>query len=325
MKRRSLLSAMLFAVLQSMVAVAQEAAPATVGFIDSSSPEVFQREVAGFRGGLAEAGFTEGQTVRIEYRWARGRYEQLPVLAAELVGIPVAVIAATGVTAALAAQKATATIPIVFHTGGDPVKFGLVASLARPGGNVTGIVSLGKILGPKQFELLHEMVPKANPIAFLVNPKNGVVKSDIDSIRWAAHLKGVRLEIIEATNDSDIDTAFAAALEQHARGLVVQVDPFLDGRREKIAALATRYELPAVGSHPEFAASGGLVSYGNSLPDVYRLQGQYVARILKGEKPAVIPVQQSVKVEMVINLKTAKMLGLTVPQSLVARADEVIE
>ena len=210
MKGSAFLSTALFAILQSMVAMAQEAAPATVGFIDSSSPEVFQREVAGFRGGLAEAGFTEGQTVRIEYRWARGRYEQLPVLAAELVGIPVAVIAATGVTAALAVRKATATIPIVFHTGGDPVKFGLVASLARPGGNVTGIVSLGKILGPKQFELLHEMVPKANPIAFLVNPKNGVVKSDIDSMRRAAQLKGVRLEIVDASNDSEIDAAFAA-------------------------------------------------------------------------------------------------------------------
>ena len=325
MSQRGLLAAIFALLLHPAAGIAQQTAVPVVGLLDSSSPEVFQREVAGFREGLAQGGFIEGDNAKIEYRWARGHYEQLPALASELVGIPVAVIAATGVTAALASQKATSTTPIVFQTGGDPVKFGLVASLARPGGNVTGVVSLGKILGPKQFELLHEMVPKANPIAFLANPKNGVVKSDTENMRRAAHSKGVRLEIIEATNDGEIDSAFAAALEQHARGLVVQVDPFLDGRREQIAALATRYELPAVGSHPEFAASGGLLSYGNSLPEVYRLQAQYVARILKGEKPAVMPVQQSAKVEMVLNLKTAKMLGLTVPQSLVARADEVIE
>jgi ABC-type uncharacterized transport system substrate-binding protein len=235
------------------------------------------------------------------------------------------VIAATGVTAALASQKATTTIPIVFHTGGDPVKFGLVASLAHPGSNVTGVVSLGKILGPKQFELLHEMLPKADPIAYLVNPKNGVVKSDSDSMRKAASSKGVRLEIVEASNDNEIEAAFATALEQRTRGLVVQVDPFLDGRREKIAALAARDAIAVVGSHPEFATSGGLVSYGNSLPEVYRLEGQYVGRILKGEKPAEMPVQQSVKVEMVVNLKTAEALGLTIPPSLLARADEVIE
>jgi len=309
----------------AFAAHAQQTALPVVGFIHSSSPEVFRREVAGFRKGLAEAGFTEGRDVEIEYRWAEGHYERLPALATELTRIPAAVIAATGVTAALASQKATSTIPVVFHTGGDPVTFGLVASLNHPGGNVTGIVSLGKILGPKQFELLHELVPTADPVAYLVNPKNGVIKSDTDSMRAAARSKGVRLEIVEASDDSGIEGAFAAALEQHARALVVQVDPFLDDRREKIAALAARSGLPAIGSHPEFASSGGLVSYGNSLPEVYRLEGQYVGRILKGKKPADMPVQQSVKVEMVINLKTAKALGLTVPQSILARADEVIE
>jgi putative tryptophan/tyrosine transport system substrate-binding protein len=306
-------------------ALAQHRAVPVVGFIDSSSPEVFVREVAAFRKGLAEVGFSEGPDVKIEYRWAEGRYERLPALAAELVDIPVAVIAATGVTAALASQKATASIPVVFHTGGDPVKFGLVGSLSHPGANITGVVSLGKILIPKQFELLHELVPNADPIAFLVNPKNGVVKSDTDSMREAARVKGVRLEIVEAANDSEIDAVVAAAVERHARALVVEVDPFLDGKREKLAALAARHAMPAVGSHPEFAASGGLVSYGNSLPEAYRLEGQYVGRILKGKMPANMPVQQSVKVEMVINLKTAKALGLTVPQSLLARADEGIE
>jgi len=307
------------------VAIARSAAVPVVGFIDSSSPEVFKPEVAGLRKGFAETGFTEGSNVEVEYRWGEGRYERLPALATELTRIPVAVIAATGVTAALASQKATSTIPVVFHTGGDPVQFGLVASLSHPGGNVTGIVSLGKILGPKQLELLHELVPKADPVAYLVNPKNGVIKSDTDSMREAADSKGVRLVIVEATDDGGIDGAFAAALEQHARALVVQVDPFLDGRREKIASLAVRSGLPAIGSHPEFATSGGLVSYGNSLPEVYRLEGEYVGRILKGMKPADMPVQQSIKVEMVINLKTAKALGLTVPQSLLGRADEVIE
>ena len=319
------LAAAVFAAPQPLCAIAQEPAVPVVGFIDSSSPEVFQREVAGFRKGLAEAGFTEGRNARIEYRWAEGRYEQLPALAAELVRIPVTVIAATGVTAALASQKATATIPVVFQTGGDPVKFGLVVSLAHPGSNVTGVVSLGKILGPKQFELLHELVPKADPIAYLVNPKNGVVKSDTAGMREAARIKGVHLEVVEADDDDGIDAAIAAAVEAHARALVVQVDPFLDGRREKIAALAARYALAAVGSHPEFASSGGLVSYGNSLPEVYRLEGQYVGRILKSEKPADMPVQQSVTVEMVINLKTATALGLTIPPSVLARADKVIE
>ena len=329
MRRRDFLSALIGASAalgsRASVGIAQPTAVPVIGFIDSSSPEVFRREVAGFRKGLAEAGFTEGRDIVIEYRWAEGHYERLPALATELTRIPVAVIAATGVTAALASQKATSTLPVVFHTGGDPVKFGLVASLSHPGGNVTGVVSLGKILGPKQFELLHEIVPKADPVTYLVNPKNGVVKSDTTSMREAARGKGVRLEMVEATDDSGIDGAFAAALEQHARALIVQVDPFLDGRREKIAALAARYGLPAIGSHPEFATSGGLLSYGNSLPEVYRLEGQYVGRILKGMKPADMPVQQSVKVEMVINLKTAKALGLTMPPSLIARADEVIE
>jgi ABC-type uncharacterized transport system substrate-binding protein len=324
MNRRDLIALLAVVALWPRDGAAQPAIP-VVGFLDSSSPEVFVPFVAAFREGLAEAGFIEGRNIVIEYRWAEGHYDRLPALAAELVRIPVSVLAATGVTAALAAKAATATIPIVFHTGGDPVEFGLVASLSHPGGNVTGVVSLGKIVIPKQFEILHELVPIADPIAFLVNPNNGVVQSDTSSMQEAARAKGVQLQIVEAANDREIDAAFAALSQRGTGALVVQVDPFLDGRRERITALAARHRVPAVGSHPEFAASGGLASYGNSLADAYRLEGNYVSRLLKGEQPADLPVQQSVKVELVVNLKIAKALGLTVPPWILARADEVIE
>jgi len=281
--------------------------------------------VAAFRKGLSEEGFIEGRNVTIQYRWAEGHYERLPALAAELVRIPVTVLAATGVTAALAAKAATATIPVLFQTGGDPVKFGLVASLNQPGGNVTGVVSLGKQLVPKQLESLHELIPKADAIAFLVNPTNAVAKSDTGNVVEAAQAKGVRLLVVEAKDENEIDAAFATLVQQRVGALVVQVDPFLDGRREQIAALAARHVVPAIAAHPEFAVAGGLMSYGTSLTDTYRLEGHYAARILKGERPADLPVQQSVKVELVINLKTAKALSLTVPRSLLARADEVIE
>jgi putative ABC transport system substrate-binding protein len=313
------------AVAWPLAVAAQQPAIPVVGFLDSSSPEVFVPYVAAFRRGLNEAGFTEGRNLAIEFRWAEGRYDRLPALAGELVRFPVAVLAATGVTAALAAKASTSTIPVVFQTGGDPVEFGLVASLSHPGGNVTGVVSLGKQLAPKQFELLHELVPNADPIAYLVNPNNAVAKSDTGNVREAALVKGVPLQIVEASSESEIDAAFATLVQRHAGALVIQVDPFLDGRRAQIVALAARHAIPAVASHPEFPASGGLISYGTSLADAYRLEGAYTGRILKGTKPADLPVQQSVKIEMVINLKTAKALGLTVPQSLLARADEVIE
>jgi putative ABC transport system substrate-binding protein len=246
-------------------------------------------------------------------------------LAAELVRIPVAVLAATGVTAALAAKAATTTIPVVFHTGGDPVQFGLVASLGKPGGNVTGVVSLNKILVPEQLELLRELVPKADVIAFLVNPNNGVVKFDTSNMREAAQAKGVNLQIVEARNKTEIDTAFESLIQRRAGGLVVQPDPFLDGRREQLAGLAARHAVPAMAAYPEFAAAGGLISYGNSRADAFRLEGTYVGRILKGERPAELPAQQSVKVELVINLKTAKALGVTVKPSLLQRADQIIQ
>jgi len=313
------------AVLPPLAGMAQQPAMPVVGLLDSGSAAEFGPAAAAFRQSLAEAGFVEGRSIRIETRWAEGHYDRLPLLAAELVRIPVAVLAATGVTAALASQKATATIPVVSHTGGDPVKAGLVASLSRPGGNMTCIVSLGKILLPKQLELLHELVPRADPIGFLANPKNGVLRSDIGAMQEAARAKSVRLQIVDAGDDPAINAAFAALDGRQIGALVVQPDPFLDGRLVQIAALAERHSVPVIAAYPQFAAAGGLISYGNSPTAAYHLEGGYIARILKGEKPADLPVQQSVKVQMIVNLKTAKALGHTVPPALLARADEVIE
>ena len=312
-------------IFQPFTGHAQRSPIPVIGFLDSSSADVFEPLVAAFRKGLAEVGFVEGRNVRIEYRWADGRYDRLPGLAAELVRIPVAVLAATGITAALAAKASTRTIPVVFHTGADPVQAGLVASLNKPGGNVTGVVSLNKIVAPKQIELLHELVPTAGVIAFLVNPNNGVASSDTHNVRQAAHAKGVQLHIVEARSQSEIDTAFASLIQRPASALIVQVDPLFDARRDQIAALAARHAVPAIGAYPEFAAVGGLMSYGTSRADAYRLEGNYAGRILRGERPADLPVQQSLKVELVINLRTAKALGLTVQPSLLLRADHVIQ
>ena len=296
-----------------------------IGLLASNSAADFEPFVPAFREGLEQIGFVEGRNVRIEYRWANGHYDRLPGLAAELVRIPVAVLVATGVTAALAAKASTTTIPVVFHTGGDPVKFGLVASLSKPGGNVTGVVSLNKILVPKQLELLHELVPRADVIAFLVNPNNGVVGFDTSNMREAAQAKGLRLQILEARNTTEIDSAFTSLVQRRADALIVQVDPFLEGRHEQLARLAARHALPAMAAYPEFAAAGGLISYGTSRADAYRLEGNYAGRLLKGERPAELPVQQSVTVELVINLKTAKTLGVTVPSSLLLRANQIIQ
>jgi putative ABC transport system substrate-binding protein len=303
---------------------AQQPAIPVIGVLASNSAPDFEPFVPAFRKGLEQLGFVEGRNVRIEYRWANGQYDRLPGLVAELVHIPVAVLAATGVTAALAAKASATTIPIVFHTGGDPVKSGLVASLGKPGGNVTGVVSLNKILVPKQLELLHELVPDASVIAFLVNPHNGVVGLDVSNMRAAAQAKGLRLEVVEATNASEIDSAFASLVQRRASALIVQVDPFLEGRHDQLAKLAARHAVPAIAAYPEFVAAGGLISYGTSRADAYRLEGSYVARVLKGESPAQLPVQQSVTVELAINLGAAKGLGLTVPSSLLVRADQII-
>jgi putative tryptophan/tyrosine transport system substrate-binding protein len=304
---------------------AQRSAMPVVGFLDPTSLDEYAPFVAAFRKGLNDADFIEGTNVAIEYRWAEGHYDRLPALAVELVRAPVAVVVATGVTATRAAMAATATIPIVFNTGGDPVKFGLVASLNGPGRNVTGVASLGKTLIGKQFELLHELIPKADVIAFLVNPSNAVAELDTADVQAAAGRLGQKLILVRAASERDIDGAFTTVVEQRASALLVQLDPFFQSRRDQFMTLAARHAIPAVYSWSDFAAAGGLLSYGTSLSDSLRLVGNYTGRILKGEKPSDLPVQQSVKVEFVMNLKTAKALGITVPLTLLGRADEVIE
>jgi ABC-type uncharacterized transport system substrate-binding protein len=308
-----------------LVARAQQPAMPVIGFLDSSSADDYAPFLAAFRVGLNEAGFVEGRNISIEYRWADGRYDRLPALAAELVRVPVTVLVATGITAAVAAKAATTTIPIVFNTGGDPVTFGLVASLNRPGANVTGVASLGKVLVAKRFELLRELVPKADAIAFLVNPNNAVAELDTSDARTAAAALGQKLIVLKAGSEGDIDMAFTAITEQRAGGLLQQLDPFLQSRRDQLVALAARYRLPAIYERRDFAAAGGLMSYGTSLSDALRLVGNYASRLLKGEKPANLPVQQPVKFELVVNLKTAKALRLEVPPTVLASADEVIE
>jgi ABC-type uncharacterized transport system substrate-binding protein len=325
MRRREFVALLGGAAAWPLAARAQQPALPVIGFLDSSSADDYAPFLAAFRVGLNEAGFVEGRNISIEYRWADGRYDRLPALAAELVRVPVTVLVATGITAAVAAKAATTTIPIVFNTGGDPVTFGLVASLNRPGANVTGVASLGKVLVAKRFELLRELVPKADAIAFLVNPNNAVAELDTSDARTAAAALGQKLIVLKAGSEGDIDMAFTAITEQRAGGLLQQLDPFLQSRRDQLVALAARYRLPAIYERRDFAAAGGLMSYGTSLSDALRLVGNYAGRLLKGEKPANLPMQQPVKFELVVNLKTAKALRLEVPPTVLASADEVIE
>jgi putative ABC transport system substrate-binding protein len=312
------------AVAWPLRARAQQRAMPVIGFLSSAPPG--PSSLAAFRRGLSETGFVEGQNVAIEYRVAEGRYERLPALAADLVSRNVAVIVASGaLPSALAAKGATSMIPIVFTGVGDPVGAGLVASLARPGGNLTGFDLMSTELMPKRFELLSELVPRARVVALLVNPNYANTERIIREVQEAARGKGVQLHILKAGNASEIDTAFASLVQLHAGALVVGADPFFNTRREQIVALAAQHAVPASYEFRESAAAGGLISYGSSLSSINRQAGIYVGRILKGEIPADLPVQQATKFELVINLKTAKALGLTVPQSLLAAADEVIE
>jgi putative ABC transport system substrate-binding protein len=309
-----------------LAARAQQSSMPVIGFLDSKSPDDSAHMVAAFRRGLNESSFIEGQNVKIEFRWAEGQYDQLPVLAADLVRRRVDVIAATGGPAALAAKAASATIPIVFRLAADPIAAGLVASLSRPGGNVTGVTSLNLEVGPKRLEFLHELVPTATIMAALVNPTNPsnaeILSRDLQA---TARLLGLQLHLLHASSDADIDAVFATLTELRAAGLVIGTDAFFTSRDEKLAALGLRYRIPTIYQWREFVAAGGLMSYGGSFADSYRLAGIYTGRILKGEKPANLPVQQATKLELFINLKTAKALGLTIPQSLLATADEVIE
>jgi putative ABC transport system substrate-binding protein len=308
-----------------LVVRAQQPAIPIIGFLDPTSFDKYAPFVEAFRKGLREAGFIDGHNVGIEFRWAEGQYERLPEMAVQLVQHKVAVIVATGITAARAAKAATTTTPIVFNTGGDPIKFDLVTSLSRPGQNVTGVASLGKMLVAKQLEILHELVPRAETIAFLVNPNNAVAELDTSDVQAAADTLGKKLIVVKARTRDDLNGAFATIVGQHGGALVVQTDPFFLGQRDQIVALAAQYAVPAIYYLRDYPAAGGLMSYGTSLSDALRLVGNYTGRILKGEKPGDLPVQQSVKTELVINLKTAKTLGITVPFGLSNAADEVIE
>jgi putative ABC transport system substrate-binding protein len=327
MKRRDFIK--VIAVSTAMwphIAPAQTPAVPVIGYLGTGSPESDAFRLAAVRQSLIEAGYVEGRNVAFEYRWAENRYELLPVLAAELVSRKVAVIVALGGnTAAVAAKSATATIPIVFTIGTDPVKSGLVASLNRPGGNITGVSFLINALIAKQFEVLHEAVPKTALIGVLVNPTNANAERDTENVLAAAELVGQKLAVVQAHTDSELETAFATLVQQRAGALVICSDPFFTNNRDKLVELAARQKVPAIYPLREFAATGGLMSYGTSLTEAYSIVGRYVGRILKGEKPTDLPVQQSTKVELIINLKTAKALGLIVPLSLLGRADEIIE
>jgi putative tryptophan/tyrosine transport system substrate-binding protein len=298
-----------------------------IGFLHIGAPGArVDPQVAAFGQGLGEAGYVEGKNVTIEYRWAEGSYERLPALAAELVGRKVdLIVTAGGTPAALAAKSATSTIPIVFNFVSDPVAAGLVTGLARPGGNLTGFSNIDTQLTPKRLELLSELVPQAGVIALLVNPNSPSTEHVVRNVQEVAGAKGVQLHILKASAGSEIDTAFAKLVQLHVGALVVGADPFFFGRREQLVALAERHAVPAIYEWREYATAGGLVSYGTSLAAVYRQAGVYAGRILKGEKPADLPVQQPTTFELVVNLKTAKALGLTIPPSILARADEVIE
>ena len=326
MRRRTFVTFLGVAAAWPLIATAQQTMP-VIGFLGSSSADLYAGPLRSFRQGLSDTGFVEGRNVTIDFRWAEGQNDRLAVLAADLVRRRVNVIVAPGSTpAALAAKAATATIPIVFQVGIDPVAAGLVTSLARPGGNVTGITNINTELVSKRLELLRELVPKATVVALLVNPTSPEIAKSVskDLQRTAGNL-GLQLHILKATSERDFNSVFATLAQLQVGALVIAPDAFFISRSEQLGALTARHAIPAITQFREFAAAGGLMSYGGSFSEPVRQVGIYAGRILKGEKPDNLPVQQPMKVELVINLKTAKALGITVPQSVQNRADEVIE
>lgn len=298
-----------------------------IGFLNSASPGPYASNVAAFRDGLRELGYVEGQNVAIEFRWAEGRNDRLAALANDLVRRSVNVIAVPGSTpGALAAKAATQTIPIVFAFGSDPVRIGLITSLGRPGGNITGVTLLGAELAPKQLELLRALVPAATTLALLVNPTSpALAATQLQDLQAAAHQLGLQLNVVTASTDLDLDAVFATLAQQRVRGLVISSDAFFTSRVQKLADLSTSHSIPAIYWQDEYARAGGLVSYGSSYIDAYHHAGRYTGRILRGEKPSEMPVQQATKAQLILNLKTAKKLGITFPRSMFERADAVIE
>jgi putative ABC transport system substrate-binding protein len=305
---------------------AQQPAMPVIGFLNAASPQGYARNLAAFLKGLSDVGYVDNQNAAIEYRWAEGRIDRLPAMAADLVQRHVDVIAATSTPAALAAKAATPTIPIVFETGADPIQLGLVASLNRPGGNVTGVTQTNNEITPKRLQLLHELLPTARVMALLVNPADrALAEITTKDVQAAALTLGLELHVLNAASESDFDGVFANLIQLRASGLVIGTGPFFNSQVEQLAALAVRNAVPAIYESREFVAAGGLMGYGSDIAGAYRLAGNYTGRILKGDKPADLPVQEATKVELYINLKSAKALGITVPLPLLGRADEVIE
>jgi putative ABC transport system substrate-binding protein len=324
MRRREFIAGLGSAAVWPLATRAQQAAMPVVGFLNSGSPDGYAPYVAALRQGLKETGYVEGQNVAIEFRWAEGQYDRVPAIAAELVRRQVAVIVANS-PGVMAVKAATTTIPIVFTTATDPVKTGLVASLSRPGGNITGVTQLNVEVAPKRLEFAHELVPAATVIAVLVNPTSYNAENELGDLQASARILGVRLHVLQASTERDFDTVFENLVQLRVAALVIGNDGFFFSRSEQLGALTLRHRIPAIYQPGGFITAGGLMSYGGNTLDIYRTAGAYTGRILKGQKPADLPIQQATKIELIINLKTAKALGLNVPQTLLVRADELIE